>query len=221
VGARSCGATDVGRRHHTEDRGAQRDAHAACGVTAVRIEASPMRTFHFDRCWRSVPFSTHRCHPCDAEIGDVTEQRSLRVLHPTTDPAGFATEDRDLPRWRSLSSPWGCNSMLAAASNAWWCRSCSPTRGRPDEAHPDAVDAWSTAEAAQRRLVHQLDELALPIEIWTSSTSSIDASPPMPNETGSPPTSDADPHSFDARRRSPSPAARPSHRPSQTTRAAR
>ena len=36
--------------------------------------------------------------------------------------------------------------------------------GRPDEARPDAVAAWMIAEAAKRRLVHQLDTLGLPIE---------------------------------------------------------
>jgi len=129
-----------------------------------------MRLFKCDRGGRIVPFSAHRCQACDALLGYVTERRTIRVLLPTADPAVFATDDRDPPLWRCLNSAWGCNWMLPAGSDTSWCRSCRLTRGRPDEADPDAVDAWMTAEAAKRRLVHQLDELALPIE-FRSTTS--------------------------------------------------
>jgi hypothetical protein len=128
-----------------------------------------MRLFHCDRCGHIVPFSAHRCPGCDASLGYVTEQRTIRVLVPTADPAVYETDDLDLPLWRCLNSAWGCNWMLPAASDTTWCRSCRLTRGRPDEARPDAVEAWMTAEAAKRRLVHQLDELALPIEIRSTA----------------------------------------------------
>jgi hypothetical protein len=142
-----------------------------------------MRLFHCDRCGRTVPFSAQRCPACDALLGYVPERRAMRVLLPTADPSVFATDDLDPPLWRCLNSAWGCNWMLpapsataasdstsAATSVTPWCRSCRLTRGRPDEADPDAVEAWMTAEAAKRRLVHQLDELALPIEIRSSTT---------------------------------------------------
>jgi hypothetical protein len=54
--------------------------------------------------------------------------------------------------------------VLEAATGATWCRSCALTRGRPDDGRPDAVEAWTLAEADKRRLVYQLDQLALPIE---------------------------------------------------------
>jgi hypothetical protein len=129
-----------------------------------------MRIFQCDRCDQIVPFSAHRCPTCDAALGYVTEHRSIRVLVPTAEPAVFETESCDLPLWRCLNSAWGCNWMLPAASDTPWCRSCRLTRGRPDEAHPDAIEAWMTAEAAKRRLVHQLDELALPIEIRSATS---------------------------------------------------
>jgi hypothetical protein len=50
-----------------------------------------------------------------------------------------------------------------------WCRSCRLTRGRPDEGRPDAIEAWMTAEATKRRLVRQLDAIALPIEARSTS----------------------------------------------------
>jgi hypothetical protein len=74
--------------------------------------------------------------------------------------------------FRCLNAAWGCNWMLPAESGERWCRSCRLTRGRPDEGRTDAIEAWMRAEAAKRRLVHQLDELALPIET---------ASPTMPD----------------------------------------
>jgi len=129
-----------------------------------------MRVFQCDSCGQIVPFSAHRCPTCHASVGYVTEHRSIRVLVPTADPAVFETESCALPLWRCLNSAWGCNWMLPAASDTSWCRSCRLTRGRPDEAHPGAVDAWMTAEAAKRRLVHQLDELALPVEIRSTAS---------------------------------------------------
>jgi hypothetical protein len=128
-----------------------------------------MRIFHCDRCGHIVAFSAHRCPACDAELGYVSDQRSIRVLVPTADPAVYRVEGSELRVWRCLNTAWGCNWMLPAASGTEWCRSCQLTRGRPDEARPDAVAAWMAAEAAKRRLVHQLDELALPIEIRSPS----------------------------------------------------
>jgi hypothetical protein len=59
-----------------------------------------MRLFQCDRCGQIVPFSAHRCQACDAELGYVTEHRSIRVLHPTADPAVFETDCCGLPLWR-------------------------------------------------------------------------------------------------------------------------
>lgn len=129
-----------------------------------------MRLFHCDHCGQIVPFSACRCPACDAALGYVAEHRTIRVLVPTADPAVFATGFCDLPLWRCLNSAWGCNWMLPAASDTPWCRSCRLTRNRPDEARPDAIEAWMTAEAAKRRLVHQLDELALPVEIRSTTS---------------------------------------------------
>lgn len=66
--------------------------------------------------------------------------------------------------WRCMNAAWGCNWMVIATAGDVWCRSCQLTRGRPDAARPDAIDAWMTAEAAKRRLVHQIDSLGLPID---------------------------------------------------------
>lgn len=133
-----------------------------------------MRIFHCDRCGGIVAFSAQSCPTCGAEIGYVSDQGDLRAIVPTSDPGVFRL-DRDetndgTTMWRCLNSAWGCNWMLPADSDDTWCRSCRLTRGRPDVGRPDAIEAWMQAEAAKRRLVHQLDELALPIEVVSEST---------------------------------------------------
>ncbi|MET0663518.1 MAG: putative zinc-binding metallopeptidase [Ilumatobacteraceae bacterium] len=127
-----------------------------------------MRVFHCDCCGHVVAFSDLRCEACQSALGYVDDERMVRVLEP--DDAGtYRIKGRKRPVWRCLNAAWGCNWIVAAASGEVWCRSCQLTRGRPDEAQPDAVEAWMIAESAKRRLVHQLDELALPIEIRSTT----------------------------------------------------
>lgn len=121
-----------------------------------------MRVFRCDLCSEVVSFSSTRCPACDASLGYVDAERTVRVLHPTDDPAVHAVDGT--PHWRCMNAAWGCNWMVPVGTDTVWCRSCRLTRGRPDESRPDAVEAWVTAEAAKRRLVHQLDELGLPID---------------------------------------------------------
>ena len=123
-----------------------------------------MHIFRCDRCGHVVDFSAHECGSCGAQLGYVSERQSIAVLAPSSEPATFEIDAVAGRFWRCLNAAWGCNWMLPADSDTPWCRSCRLTRGRPDEARPDAVAAWMIAEAAKRRLVHQLDTLGLPIE---------------------------------------------------------
>jgi hypothetical protein len=102
-------------------------------------------------------------------LGYVTEQREIRsIVASLEEPAVFVIEGSDQRFWRCLNTAWGCNWMVPVDDSPW-CRSCRMTRNRPDEARSDAIDAWMTAETAKRRLVHQLDEFALPIEIRSAT----------------------------------------------------
>lgn len=128
-----------------------------------------MRIFNCERCANVVSFDCQRCPTCDASVGYLSEERLIRVLLDTSDPVSFAIAGRTSPVWRCLNSAWGCNWVVDAGSETPWCRSCRLTRGRPDDARRDAIEAWIVAEAAKRRLVHQLDELALPIEVRSAT----------------------------------------------------
>ena len=128
-----------------------------------------MRIFHCERCRHIVPFTALRCPTCDSSLGYVSEDRTIRVLHDTAAPAVYRIDGRRQRVWRCLNSAWGCNWLVPAASDIEWCRSCRLTRGRPDEGRPVAIEAWMVAEAAKRRLLYQLDELSLPVEIRSES----------------------------------------------------
>ena len=102
-----------------------------------------MRIFHCDRCGGVVAFTALSCPSCSAAIGYVCDQRTLRVIAPTSDPARFGlaagvrNDELDDDRiagptlWRCMNAAWGCNWMLPADSGDTWCRSCRLTRGRP------------------------------------------------------------------------------------------
>jgi hypothetical protein len=139
-----------------------------------------MRIFHCDRCGAILAFAAQTCETCGSTIGYVPDQRTLRVIVPSYDPTVFRfdlsvyrldrADDADTAvMWRCLNSAWGCNWMLPVDSGETWCRSCRLTRGRPDVGRPEAIEAWMAAEGAKRRLVHQLDEFALPIEMKSES----------------------------------------------------
>ena len=123
-----------------------------------------MRRFACGVCAAEVAFTDAVCGACGGDLGYVPELGDIVPLRPAGGPdylidgPGGATGV-----WRCLNFAWGCNWVLAADSGAVWCASCRLTRGRPDGSSPDAVAAWSVAEAAKRRLVHQLRSLGLPI----------------------------------------------------------
>jgi hypothetical protein len=122
-----------------------------------------MRRFRCEHCGNLVRFEASSCPVCDVQLGYVPSERTVRQLIPLADDIDYEVSGLSMPQWRCLNASWGCNWVLPAGVGAIWCRSCRLTRGRPDDARPDAIAAWSVAEASKRRLVHQLDRMRLPI----------------------------------------------------------
>jgi hypothetical protein len=120
-----------------------------------------MRAFSCEHCGRHVRFDAQRCPNCDAELGYDAVSHAVCELLPTAAGAAFTLHHSGRLHWRCLNSAWGCNGIVFAHTAAVWCRSCSLTRGRPDEERSDALNAWVHAEAAKRRVIHHLDELGL------------------------------------------------------------
>ena len=121
-----------------------------------------MRRFRCERCGHVVPFEAMSCRSCGAQLGYDADTRSVRELLPTAAARGFTLRDSGRLRWRCLNAAWGCNGTVLAHTSAVWCRACALTRGRPDDQRPGPLAAWTEAERAKRRLIHQFDELGLP-----------------------------------------------------------
>jgi hypothetical protein len=131
-----------------------------------------MQRFNCERCGTEIAFEASSCPVCDAPIGYVADEQTLRAFTPSDDGVSYALPGDSREFWRCLNAAWGCNWMVPAATGITWCRSCALTRGRPDDRRPDAIDAWMLIEASKRRLVHQLDRLGLPIEARTPANPS-------------------------------------------------
>ncbi len=123
-----------------------------------------MRRFRCDRCRSPVDFEADRCGSCRVSLGYVPDQLTVCALVDGPGPTTYEADGSDRTWWRCLNAAWGCNWMVPVDVDGVWCRSCRLTRGRPDEARPEAIATWISAEAAKRRLVHQLDALGLPVE---------------------------------------------------------
>jgi hypothetical protein len=123
-----------------------------------------VRDFACEHCDSTVHFETSTCPVCSSLLGYLPEERAIRQLLPAAADTSYRIAGHATEHWRCLNAAWGCNWVLPAAVGATWCRSCALTRGRPDDARPAAIAAWALAEASKRRLVHQLDRLALPVQ---------------------------------------------------------
>jgi hypothetical protein len=121
-----------------------------------------MRRFSCEDCAADVGFEDDRCGVCATALGYLPTDGDVRAVREGEH--GYSVDGDPGTWWRCLNHAWGCNWMVAGAGGAVWCVSCRLTRHRPDTAVPDAVTAWASAEAAKRRLVHQLLALRLPLD---------------------------------------------------------
>lgn len=129
------------------------------------MEIPQVRRFDCQTCDAALTFDDTRCRSCSAEIGYFLDADHLGPIEPGNGATyrRRGAPDHDPDWWRCLNTAWGCNWMVPLDDGNVWCAACRLTRGRPDESNPDAVRAWSHAEAAKRRLVAQLYRLGLPV----------------------------------------------------------
>jgi hypothetical protein len=117
-----------------------------------------MRALHCPTCANQVFFENEVCLVCGTRIGFDPASLSMVPVALDDDPSGLrrcANAVRD-----------GCNWVIPPGATGL-CRSCALTRTRPpvgdETAHLELIEA----EAAKRRLVAQLLDLALPIVPFT------------------------------------------------------
>jgi hypothetical protein len=113
-----------------------------------------MRAFSCGRCGQLVFFENSLCLRCSAPLGFVPSRLDLVVL-----------DDRHSlganPCANSVTAE--CNWVVEQNTPGPLCFSCALTRTRPADADSAELAAFAQAEAAKRRLVFQLLDLALPI----------------------------------------------------------
>ncbi len=109
-----------------------------------------MRTFTCGHCANLLAFENSVCVVCGSPQAFSTEQFSMVVVDQS--------ETHQLCGNAALI---GCNWLIADGER--FCPSCRLTRTRPREDDTSGMVAFAGAEAAKRRLVYQLMDLALPV----------------------------------------------------------
>jgi hypothetical protein len=112
-----------------------------------------VRAFACPDCSSLVPFEATRCLVSDSELGYSRADRAMRVLHDGRTDDGLV---------RCASATLAACNWLTAPDRPL-CDCCALTRTRPADGDTAALTTFARTEAAKRRLLHQLDDLGLPV----------------------------------------------------------
>jgi hypothetical protein len=122
-----------------------------------------MQPFPCSVCQQLLFFDNSTCLRCGSRVGYVPEARQLVALRPV----GEWSEriDGQPGRYRQCSNRLvaRCNWMIPEDDAIDLCASCRLTSVRPNDTEVDSIQAFADAEAAKRRLLHQLMALGLPV----------------------------------------------------------
>jgi hypothetical protein len=110
-----------------------------------------------------VYFENSLCLSCGSALGFDRESLDLVALEPTE--TGLVAIDGSRREYRVCGNQQiaRCNWLLRADESGTLCASCRLTSVRPHDDDVDALEAFADAEAAKRRLLHQLAVVGLPI----------------------------------------------------------
>jgi hypothetical protein len=122
-----------------------------------------MRPFPCSVCHQLLFFDNSTCLRCGSTLGYVPDDGELVALRSVE--SVFERVDGRPGRYRQCSNRLvaRCNWMLPEHDGANLCSSCRLTAVRPNDTEVDSIEAFADAEAAKRRLLHQLAELGLPV----------------------------------------------------------
>lgn len=122
-----------------------------------------MQPFPCSVCKQLLFFENSKCLRCGSTVGYIPETAQLVALRSV----GSLLEriDGRAGRYRHCSNRQvaRCNWMIPEDDGVNRCASCRLTSVRPNDAEFDSLDAFADAEAAKRRLLHQLRALGLPV----------------------------------------------------------
>ena len=122
-----------------------------------------MQPFPCSVCQQLLFFDNWKCLRCGTKVGYVPEEGLLVALRVAGEC--FERIDGGAGRYRRCSNRTvaRCNWMVPQDDTSDRCDSCRLTSVRPNDTDVDSIDAFADAEAAKRRLLHQLRRLELPV----------------------------------------------------------
>jgi hypothetical protein len=107
-----------------------------------------LQDFYCPNCGQQLTFENTSCLRCGSEVGFAPQL------------GGFALAGAGLYRCANAGVA-ACNWLVE--HDGWLCRSCALTRTRPADSDYTGLAEYVVAEAAKRRLIHELDAIRLPI----------------------------------------------------------
>ena len=122
-----------------------------------------MQPFPCSVCQHLLFFDNSACLRCGSRLGYLPDERQLVALRSV--PEGLERADGMPGRYRPCSNRLmaRCNWLIPSDDSVQRCASCRLTSVRPNDNELDSLEAFADAEAAKRRLLHQVMSLGLPI----------------------------------------------------------
>src|SRR6187397_2384572 len=122
-----------------------------------------MQPFLCSVCQHLLFFDNSTCLRCRSRLGYLPDEGQLVAVQTVTD--GVERADGQPGTYRPCANQLvaRCNWLIPADDPSALCASCRLTSVRPNDSEIDSLGAFADAEAAKRRLLHQLMALGLPV----------------------------------------------------------
>lgn len=122
-----------------------------------------MQPFLCSVCQHLLFFDNSTCLRCRSRLGYLPDEGQLVAVLTVAD--GVERADGTPGTYRPCANQLvaRCNWLIPADDPSALCASCRLTSIRPNDSEIDSLGAFADAEAAKRRLLHQLMALGLPV----------------------------------------------------------
>jgi hypothetical protein len=123
-----------------------------------------MQPFPCSVCQQLLFFDNSTCLRCGSRLGYLPDIGQLVAVRTVAD--GVERADGTPGTYRACANQLvaRCNWLIPVDDPAVLCASCRLTSVRPNDSEIDSLEAFADAEAAKRRLLHQLMALGLPVD---------------------------------------------------------
>ncbi len=122
-----------------------------------------MQPFPCSVCGQLLFFDNSTCLRCGSTLGYSPGEQRLAALRPLDEGYELADGAPGVHRQCANKLAARCNWLVTEDDPVDLCESCRLTSVRPNDTEIDAIAAFADAEAAKRRLLHQLYGLGLAV----------------------------------------------------------